>query len=254
MKHLFARLLIVITIVITIISLASCSISDPSGSAAQEKSASGITALEFSVEKSPLALEAGKSESGYFKVSGNDDFSLDDIEFVSSDPSVASFEYDSTALKTCVYYKINGLKAGTTKVYAQTKDGVVKTSEIEVTVSGYLYKIEDFDDISVGGIKRMILRTTLAEDYYLAMTKDEVTALFKYITENYASSHKMNSISIYLFFTGDDVSNGDFIIAQSDYAPEGDVAKAPDVAAGDYSTFDYNITIYSEAERTARRG
>ncbi len=253
MKRLFSFLLIIISI----LCLASCGTSDPSGSptpATQEQSSSGITALKFSVEKSPIALDAGKSEKGYFKVSGNDDFSLDDIEFVSSDPSVASFEYDSTALKTCVYYKINGLKAGSTTVYVQTKDGSVKTSEIEVTVSGYLYKIEDFDDISVGGTKRVILRTTLDEDYYLAMTEDEVTALVKYITEKYAASHKMNAIAVYLFFTGDDVSNGDFIIAQSTYAPKGDIAKAPDVAAGDYSTFDYDITIYSEAERTARRG
>lgn len=252
MKRLFSVL-----VVLSMLWLSACGVNDISETQASDtntQSSSGITDLKFSVEKSPLELEAGETEKGYFKVSGNDEFSLDDIQFVSSDPTIATFEYDTTALKTCVYYKINGLKAGTATVYAQTADGAVKTSEIEVTVTGYLYKIEDFDDISVGSTQRMILRTTIDEDYYQSMTEGEVTALITYITENYASAHKMNAISVYLFFTGDDVSNGDFIIAQSTYAPEGDIAKAPDVTAGDYSSFDYDITIYSEAERAARRG
>lgn len=252
MKRLFSVL-----VVISMLWLSACSVSDISETQASDTNkqlSSGITALKFSVEKPHLEIEAGKTEKGYFKVSGNDEFSLDDIQFVSSDPTIATFEYDTTALKTCVYYKINGLKAGTTTVYAQTTDGSVKTSEIEVTVTGYIYKIEDFDDISVGSTQRMILRTSIDEDYYLSMTEGEVTALITYITESYASTHKMNAISVYLFFTGDDVSNGDFIIAQSTYAPEGDIAKAPNVAAGDYSSFDYDIKIYSEAERAARRG
>lgn len=216
-------------------------------------SGTGITGLKFAVDKSPLTLEAGDTEKGYFSVDGNDDFSLDDIEFVSTDPTVASFEYDTTALKTCVYYKINGLKAGTTTVYAQTKDGSVKTSEISVTVTGYLYEIEDFDDISVGSTKRMILRTTVDKNYYLSMTEDEATELLKSITEKYASSHQMNAISVYIYFSGDDVHDGDLIVAMSTYAPEGDISKAPDVEAGDYSTFDYDITVYSKAERKLYR-
>ena len=111
MKRLFSVL-----VVLSMLWLSACGVNDTSETQASDTntpSSSGITALKFSVEKSPLELEAGKTEKGYFKVSGNDDFSLDDIQFVSSDPTIATFEYDTTALKTCVYYKINGLKAGT---------------------------------------------------------------------------------------------------------------------------------------------
>ena len=244
------RLLPLILILIIAICLSACGIV---GETLNSLSDTGITGLEFAVEKSPLTIEAGNTEKGYFKVDGNDDFSLDDIEFVSSDPSVATFEYDKTALKTCVYYTINALKSGSATLYAQTKDGVDKTPEINLTVTGYLYKIEDFDDISVGNTKRVILRTTVDEGYYSEMSNDEVTEMLKFITENYASTHKMNSIAVYIYFSGDDVHNGDMTVAMSTYAPEGDISKAPDVKAGDYSTFDYNITIYSEAERALYR-
>lgn len=246
------RLLSILILLAMVFSLVACDASDFENSSA-DASSTGITELKLSFDKSPIELEAGDDESGYFTVKGNDDFSLDDIEFVSTNSSVATFEYDETALKTCVYYKINALKAGTTTVYAQTKDGKVRTTEMIVTVAGYLYDIEKFDDISVGSTKRMILRTTVDEDYYLSMTEEEAASLLKFVTNKYASSHSMNSISVYLFFAGDDVENGDYIIAQSDYAPNGDISKAPDVSSGDYSTFDYNITIYSEAEREVRR-
>lgn len=246
------RLLSILTLLVMVFSLASCDASDFESNSS-ETSSTGITELKLSFDKSPIELEAGDDEGGYFTVKGNDDFSLDDIEFVSTDASVATFEYDETALKTCVYYKINALKAGTTTVYAQTKDGKVKTAEMTVTVTGYLYHIEKFDDISVGATRRMVLRTTVDEAYFLSMSEDEVASMLKFITEKYASAHSMNSISVSLFFTGDDVENGDYVVAQSDYAPEGEISKAPDVSAGDYSTFDYNIKIYSETEREVRR-
>lgn len=245
------RLLSILTLLVMVFSLVACDASDfESGSS--DASSTGITELKLSFDKSPIELEAGDDESGYFTVKGNDDFSLDDIEFVSTNSSVATFEYDETALKTCVYYKINALKAGTTTVYAQTKDGKVKTAEMTVTVTGYLYNIEQFDDLSVSSAKRMRLRATVDEDYYFSMSEDEAASLLKNITEEYASSHAMNSITVFLFFTGRDVTNGDFIVALSNYAPEGDVSKAPDVSAGDYSTFDYDITIYSKEELMAR--
>lgn len=228
---------------------------DTQGSNAEAPASSsdtGITGMRFAVDKSPLSIEAGNTEKGYFKVEGNDDFSLDDIEFVSSDPSVVTFEYDKTALTTCVYYTINGLKAGSATVYAQTKDGTVKTSEISVTVAGYLYSVADFDDTSIPTAKRMTLRVTASEDYIYSMTDSEIEAMLKYIADNYASTHSMNAVIVYLFCDGDDTS-GAYTIGACTYAPEGDISKASDVEAGDYSTFDYDITIYSEAERALYR-
>lgn len=107
-------------------------------SACSESTSTGISSLKLVASSGHVELDAGDSAKGYFKVDGKKDFSIDDIEFVSSDPAVATFVYDETVLDTCVYYKINALSAGTATVYAQTKDGRAKTDEITVTVSGYI--------------------------------------------------------------------------------------------------------------------
>lgn len=142
MRKLFAFLLTLICA----FSLSACG-----GSAEQRSSESdtGITALKLIAVKGNVDLEAGDLKDGYFKVEGSKDFSVDDIEFVSSDPSIATFVYDQTSLETCVYYKINALSAGTATVHAQTKDGKVKTDEITVNVTGYIYDIAKFDDTSI---------------------------------------------------------------------------------------------------------
>lgn len=106
-----------------------------------QTSSTGITELKFATLTSPIELEAEETKTGYFSVKGNDGFSIDDIEFISSDSTVVTFTYDKTALTTCVYYTITGVSAGTAEVYAQTKDGAVSTEKISVTVSGFSYDI-----------------------------------------------------------------------------------------------------------------
>nr|DAQ43549.1 MAG TPA: protein of unknown function (DUF4969) [Caudoviricetes sp.] len=245
MRKLFAFLLTLICA----FSLSACG-----GSAEQRSSESdtGITALKLIAVNGNVDLEAGDSKDGYFKVEGSKDFSVDDIEFVSSDPSIATFVYDQTSLETCVYYKINALSAGTATVHAQTKDGKVKTDEITVNVTGYIYDIAKFDDTSIPTAKRMTLRVTASEDYLYAMTDEQLSQMVKFIADNYAASHKMNAIIVCLYCDGDD-TDGAFTIASCTYAPGGDIEKAPDVEAGDYSTFDYNIYVNSASERAIYR-
>jgi len=102
----------------------------------QPTSNTGITELKF-LWTDTVDLDVGESKSSsYFTVSGNDKFSINDIEFISTSPEVATFEYDETALTTFVYYKITALSPGETKIYVQTKDGVIKSDEIIVRVSG----------------------------------------------------------------------------------------------------------------------
>lgn len=217
-------------------------------SACSESTSTGISSLKLVASSGHVELDAGDSAKGYFKVDGKKDFSIDDIEFVSSDPAVATFVYDETVLDTCVYYKINALSAGTATVYAQTKDGRAKTNEITVTVSGYICKVAEFEDTSTSSAERMTLRVTASEDYLYAMSDEQLSDMVKFIASNYTRSHKINAVVVYLYCDGDD-TNGAFTIACCTYAPYGDISKALDVTAGDYSSFDYNVYVNSASER-----
>lgn len=92
-----------------------------------------ITELKF-LSADPVELEVGKTEKSYFTVDGPEDFTIDDLTFVSSDESVATFTYDRTALTSHIYYVITAVAPGTATVYVQTTDGVTKSEEITVTV------------------------------------------------------------------------------------------------------------------------
>ncbi len=98
------------------------------------KSETGITSLDL-LRNDTVDLDVGEKDWSYFVVKGNDEFSLNDIDFISTSPEVATFEYDSTALTTYVYYNIKAVAPGETKVYVQTNDGKIKSEEITVRVS-----------------------------------------------------------------------------------------------------------------------
>lgn len=228
--------------------------SDTSGTSGVETSSTGITELKFATLTSPIELEAEDTKTGYFSVKGNDSFSIDDIEFVSSDSSVATFTYDKTALTTCVYYKITGVSAGTTEIYAQTKDSVVSTEKISVTVNGYSYDIASMDDISVGGAKRHSIRVTVAENLVNGKTDEQIQSLMEYIILEHADAHKLNAIHILLYIKGDNTSDG-ATVGYCTSAPYGDLSRASEVTAGDYTTFEFcDIKIYSEDVRDTLRG
>lgn len=212
---------------------------------------SNITKLEFAFDMSPMTMEAGKTKTGYIRVKATSDFAENDIKFVSSDPTVATFSYDKT-VNHLVYYKINALRSGETTVYAQTLDGNIKTTELSVQVKGYIYDIVSYEDISVARAKRMRLRVTSKEDYINSMDDATITDMMKYITTQYASSHKVNAVFAFLYYEGDDTSGG-FTVASCTYAPYGKVGKAVDVKAGDYSTFDFDITVNSMDKRDIYR-
>lgn len=102
-------------------------------------SQTGITELEFlRTDDVELDLTSNfkSSKNSYFYVKGNDSFKIDDIEFISSNPDVAEIKYSSTALTTHVYYDITAVSPGETTVYVQTKDGIIKSEEIKVIVTG----------------------------------------------------------------------------------------------------------------------
>lgn len=68
------------------------------------------------------------------KGTGYSDYT-NEIKFFSSNPKVATIESDgSRDREGVVWYKITGVSTGTTKIYAQTKDGKIKTYEPTITV------------------------------------------------------------------------------------------------------------------------
>lgn len=217
-------------------------------------SSTGITELKFATLTSPVELEAEETKTGYFSVKGNDSFSIDDIEFVSSDSTVVTFTYDKTALNTCVYYTITGVSSGTAEVYAQTKDGAVSTEKISVTVSGFSYDIASIEDISISNAKRNSIRVTVSESLVSGKADEQIQSLMEYIVLSYSDAHKLNAIQLLLFVEGDDTT-GAATVGYCTYAPYGDLSRASEVTAGDYTTFEFcDIKIYSEDVRDTLRG
>ena len=82
-------------------------------------------------------------------------FSPDDVKFVSENPKVATIEYTKGGLTTTLPYKINGISAGETYVYASSVDGSVVSEKIKVIVKGSGENITNmaFADISEVTVK-----------------------------------------------------------------------------------------------------
>ncbi len=98
-------------------------------------SSTSIESFDF-LNPEDLELEVGESERSYFTVDFNsEELSPDDIVFVSSDENVVKFTFDSQALTSFVYYKIEAVGEGAAAVHVESADGSVKSDIINVTVS-----------------------------------------------------------------------------------------------------------------------
>lgn len=91
-----------------------------------------IEAFEFSRNK--FELEEGGKVRSWVRVEGTENFSIDDIIFVSSDESVATFEYETTSLDTYLYFYVKAVSPGTATIYVETADGRIQSDKIPVTV------------------------------------------------------------------------------------------------------------------------
>ena len=98
------------------------------------RSNAGITklSLHYTVDDR-YTLQVGESVEDYLTVYGKDDFPIDSIAFISSNPSVAAFSFVNTADEN-VYFRIDAVSPGNATLYAQTTDGVIKSDEIAVSV------------------------------------------------------------------------------------------------------------------------
>ena len=96
-----------------------------------------ISALTFdqSYDLTEELTVGQKSENGYFTVVTTAETYFWDIEFVSTDESVATVRYEKTASDIYVYYTIEAIAAGETYVYFTAADGKVESPRIKVTVT-----------------------------------------------------------------------------------------------------------------------
>lgn len=121
--------------VLCVISLVSGSSTDKT-----EKSSTGITSIEIAHSEDvnlDLSRKLLSSKENYVRISSdNKTFSIDDLEFVSKDPKVATIELKEYKSGDKVYFYILGQSAGETTIYVQTKDGIVKSNEIKVICEG----------------------------------------------------------------------------------------------------------------------
>lgn len=104
------------------------------GSIFAPKSNGGISELElhYTVDDS-YSLKVGESVEDYLTVSGKDNFPVDSIEFISSNPSAVEFAFVNAADEN-VYFRIEAVSPGAATLYVQTTDGVIKSDEIAVSV------------------------------------------------------------------------------------------------------------------------
>ena len=125
-----------------------------------EPASNHITAFEFpSYTNFTIDISVGNKESGSFEVVGTGDFDPDDIEFVSSNESVAIIEFDEyRELFGDVYYTITPISDGTATLYVQTKDGSVKSQEITINVKG-----SKLTDLSFASSVRSEIRLNLGD-------------------------------------------------------------------------------------------
>ena len=97
---------------------------------------SNITALSFALSDDIELLEGKETSSSWVlaEVKDKDEFVENDVTFISANPEIATIEYESTALTSYLYYKVHGISAGETEVYAISKDGKIESEHIKVTV------------------------------------------------------------------------------------------------------------------------
>lgn len=101
-----------------------------------EQNSSNIQEIKFSTDEIEIMEE--KENSNYnvsVRVSDRKTFVPEDVEFVSDNSEIATIEFDHDALTTYLYFKITGVSPGETYVYAKSKDGLVESDRIKVTVN-----------------------------------------------------------------------------------------------------------------------
>lgn len=138
---------IVVTVLIAILALVGLfspkddNNTDDSSSYQITTVATDIREFKFmNLTDNTIALEMENSgveskENSYFEVLPDKEININDIEFVSENPEIATFTYDKTALTNYIYFDVTAVNVGETYIYVQTKDKSVVSDKIKVIVT-----------------------------------------------------------------------------------------------------------------------
>lgn len=126
------KLAIILIIVIAITNLTACS--DTVGQTMTSDTVSDNTEI-YIQERNGISMEVGQSLSGYVKVYSDRDLSLEDLLFVSSDETVATFTPTEIIGSSTVEYMVLAVSSGTATFTVATKDGLTVSNSVTVTVN-----------------------------------------------------------------------------------------------------------------------
>ncbi len=102
-----------------------------------EIAANNIEEMAFSHIKE-VTVEAGQTVSpGYLRVSVNsrNDFSPENVTFISENPEIAKVTFSHDALTTCLYFDVIGISEGETNIYATASEGTIKSDKLHIIVT-----------------------------------------------------------------------------------------------------------------------
>ena len=106
-------------------------------SAKTDNNIKSLSFLNFGDLEESVKIGGSTSESYVIAdVKNRNIFSPNDVKFVSENPEIATIEFTKDSLTTYLYYKINGISAGETYVYASSVDGSVVSEKMKVIVKG----------------------------------------------------------------------------------------------------------------------
>lgn len=148
----------------------------------EEDEKENIKDLTFT-DNNDVTIKAGESISqGYLKVNvkSKDEFTPEDVAFVSDDSDVAQVSLTRVEDTTNLYFDIIAVSGGETNIYAQSRDGSVKSQPLHVIVKEPI-KVESIElqgyksDLLIGEktIAQAIISPENAEDRTITWTSSD---------------------------------------------------------------------------------
>lgn len=161
-----------------------------------ENTVDNIESLEFS-NSVIYELKVGDSDYTSLRVVYDDDFSIEDIIFVSSDESVATVEVERKS-RSLVYFDIKAVGAGSAKIHAETKNGLVKSEEITVVVEGSTTKaVETTEEkTTMGKITEKETTSKKVSNTEKTTSKKDVSSVEYILNTNSKKIHKSTCSSV----------------------------------------------------------
>lgn len=184
------------------------------GNVAVERAETDTNIKELSFIKSgDQTVKIGETTSeSYVKVKLKDknSFTSDDVIFVSEDPEIATIEFTKVSSTSYVYYKITGVAAGETYVYASSKDGSITSEKLKVIVEGSGANITDIsftdkEDVTVrvgqdvDGVVNVTLKNTwsYSQDDVVFVSDNPDVATIEFVKASYGKTvyYKIHGVS-----------------------------------------------------------